>query len=120
MSHEEFHSSAMVDAVRDMARKLEQYTQHADEERKKLLESVNGTVASMRQDVHASIGSLQLNASQHRDEHTAERKERAADVIDRLNRQLVLNIWLGALTGLLIFVVVLVAVVLARLVLYAR
>lgn len=113
-SDEDFHTSAMVNAVRDMAFKLEEYTRHADEERNKLLESVNSTVESMRKDVYKAIISLQLNASQHRDEHVAERKERAGDAVDRLNRQLTINLWMGVLTALVAINLLLIGFVVAR------
>ena len=119
---EEFHTSAMVAAVRDMAQKLEAYTTHAAEERTKVLDSVNATVEAMRKDVYRAVISLQLNASQHRDEHSADRKERAADAIDRLNRQLILNVWLGALTGLVVLNLLLIGFIVIRVaqVMYAR
>lgn len=102
MTNDEVHTSAMVDAVRDMVRKLDEYTRHADEERQHLLDSVNATVELMRKDVFRTIAAVQLEASQHRDEHAAERKERAVDAIDRLNRQMVVNLWMGALTALVV------------------
>ena len=119
---EEFHTSAMVAAVRDMARNLEQFQQYADEERKKLRDEVNQTVEALRKDVHAVIIRLQLDVSQHRDEHSAERKERAVDAIDRLNHQLVLNLWLGALTGLVVLNLLLIGFIVIRVaqVMYAR
>lgn len=119
---DDFHVSAMVTAVRDMAQKLEQYTQHADDERQKLLLSVNGTVEAMRKDVYRAIISLQLNASQHRDEHTAERKDRATDAVDRLNRQLIINLWMGALTALVVLNLLLIGYVAVKVVqvLYGR
>ena len=55
---------------------------------------------------------IQLDAAQHRDEHSAERKERAADAVDRLNRQLTINLWMGALTALVVLNLLLVALVL--------
>ena len=113
-SDEEFHTSAMVAAVRDMSRKLEEYQKHADEERDKLLASVNATVEAMRKDVFRVIVNLQLDASQHRDEHAAERHERAADAIDRLNRQLVWNLWMGALTVLVVLNLLLIGYVVVR------
>lgn len=121
-SDDEFHTSAMVSAVRDMAAKLEQYTRHADSERAQLIESVNATVEAMRKDVFRAIVSVQLNASQHRDEHSAERKERAADAIDRLNRQLTINLWMGALTALVVINLLLIGFVVIRVVvvLYGR
>ena len=121
-SEEDFHTSAMVNAVRDMSRKLEQYTQHADAERAQLIESVNGTVEAMRRDVYKAIISVQLNASQHKDEHTAERNERAADAVDRLNRQLTINLWMGALTALVVLNLLLIGFVVVRVVvvLYGR
>lgn len=119
---EEFHTSAMVSAVRDMSRKLEEYTRHADEERKQLQESVNATVEAMRKDVYKAIISLQLNDAQHRDEHMAERHERAADAIDRLNRQLTINLWMGALTALVVLNLLLIGFIVIRvaLVIYGR
>ena len=121
-SDDDFHTSAMVDAVRDMAHKLELYTQHADNERKKLEQSVTGTIEAMRKDTYRAIIALQLDASQHRDEHSAERKERAADAIDRLNRQLIWNVWMGALTVMVVINLLLIGFVVVRvaLVLYAR
>jgi response regulator RpfG family c-di-GMP phosphodiesterase len=121
-SDEDSHTSAMVDAVRDMAHRLEEYQHHADDERTKLLESVNGTVEAMRKDVYRAIISLQLNAAQHRDEHTADRKERASDAIDRLNRQLTINMWMGALTALVVINLLLIGFVVIRVaqVMYGR
>ena len=104
----------MVDAVRDMARQLELYQMHADNERRILLESVNATVEAMRKDVFKTIAAVQLDARQHRDEHAAERKERAADAVDRLNRQLALNLWLGALTVLVVVNLLLIGFVVIR------
>jgi len=113
-SDEDFHTSAMVSAVRDMSRKLEQYTQHADSERKQLIETVNATVEAMRKDVFRAIVRLQLDASQHRDEHSADRKERAADAIDRLNRQLTWNLWMGALTVMVVINLLLLGFIVIR------
>lgn len=113
-SDEDVHASAMVEAVRDMSRKLEQYTQHADAERDKLIASVNGTVEAMRKDVFKVVVALQLDAMQHKDEHSTERKDRATDAIDRLNRQLIINIWMGALTALVVLNLLLVGFVVVR------
>ena len=130
---EDFHTSAMVNAVRDMARDLREYKDHADAERKALVESVNATVEAMRKDVFRAIISLQLNASQHRDEHSADRKERAADIVsrisqqssdatERINRQLTINLWMGALTALVVINLLLIGFVVIRVavVLYGR
>ena len=119
---EDFHTSAMVNAVRDMARDLREYKDHADAERKALVESVNATVEAMRKDVFRAIISLQLNASQHRDEHSADRKDRAVDAVDRLNRQLTINLWMGALTALVVLNLLLIGFVVIRVavVLYGR
>lgn len=97
---EEFHVSAMVDAVRDMQRKLEAFERHGDEERTKLRAGIDATVAAMRKDVWDTLVDLQLDASQHRDEHITERKERAADSIVRANRQTTVDMWMGGLTVL--------------------
>lgn len=119
---ESYHTSAMVDAVQGMAQKLEQYTQHADVDRKKLRNEVNATVEAMRKDVHAVISRIQLDASQHRDEHSAERQERATDAVERLNRQLTINLWMGALTALVVLNLLLIGFVVARVawVMYGR
>ena len=119
---DEFYTSAMVSAVRDMAQKLEQYQQHADQERKRLRNEVNATIEAMRKDMHAVISRIQLDASQHRDEHSAERKERAVDAVDRLNRQLTINLWMGALTALVVLNLLLIGFVVVRVVvvLYGR
>lgn len=114
--NEDFHTSAMVAAVRDMAQKLEQYQQHADTERDKLNASVNATVEAMRKDVHVAIASLQIRAMQHEDTHSAERHERAADAIDRLNRQLTINLWMGSLTALVVLNLLLIGFVVVRIV----
>lgn len=92
-SDEEFHTSAMVAAVRDMARQLEQFHRHADEERDKLRGELVGLAESMRKDVHKAIAALQIDAMQHKDTHTA-------DGVQRSNRQLIQDLWLGALTVL--------------------
>lgn len=114
MNGDEWHTSAMVDAVREMAQKLDIYQQHADEERTKLRADVYAIVEAMRKDVFKTIAAVQLDTRQHRDEHAADRKERAADAIDRLNRQLVLNIWLGALTALVVINLLLIGFVVIR------
>ena len=118
----DMHTSAMVDAVRDMARKLESYQQHADYERRTMLESVNATVEAMRKDVFKTVAAVQLDARQHRDEHAAERHERATDAVDRLNRQLTINLWMGALTALVVLNLLLIGFVVVRVavVLYSR
>lgn len=92
-NNEEFHTSAMVEAVRDMARKLEHFERHADDERKKLRAGVDSTVAAMREDFWKTTLVIQRDQAQHRDEHTAERQERT-------NRQASHDIWMGALTVL--------------------
>ena len=97
-----------------MARLLDQSITHADEERAHLIDTVNATVESMRKDVFKTVASIQLDARQHRDEHAAERKERATDAVDRLNRQLVLNVWLGALTALVVLNLLLIGFVVVR------
>ena len=119
---DDFHTNAMVSAVRDMSQRLEQYTKHADSERAHLIDSVNGTVEAMRKDVYKAVISLQLNASQHKDEHMAERNERAADAVERINRQLTINLWMGALTALVVLNLLLIGFVVVRvaLVLYGR
>jgi len=91
MANEEFHTSAMVDAVRDFSQKLERYTRHGDDERKKLIAEVNATIAAMRKDFWDTTLKIQRDAAQHRDEHTVERGERS-------NRQTTHDIWMGALT----------------------
>lgn len=114
--------SVMVGVIRDLVRRVESYQQHADDEREKLNATVNATVEAMRKDTYRAIIALQLDASQHRDEHSADRKDRATDAVDRLNRQLVLNVWLGALTILVVINLLLLGYVVIRiaLVLYGR
>ena len=121
-SDEDTYASAIVESFRDLNRKLDDYTHHADAERKQLIESVNGTVEAMRKDVHRAIVSLQLNASQHRAEHIVERPERAADVVERINRQLTINLWMGALTALVVINLLLIGFVVVRVaqVMYGR
>ncbi len=121
-TEDDTYASAIVESFRDLNRKLDDYTQHADAERKQLIESVNGTVEAMRKDVYRAIISLQLDASQHRDEHSAERKERAADVVERINRQLTINLWMGALTALVVINLLLIGFVVVRVaqVMYGR
>ena len=122
MPSDDDHPSAMVAAVRDMATKLELYQQHADYQRTKLMESVNLTVEAMRKDVFATTSRIQLDISQHKDEHTADRKERSVDAIERINRQLTINLWMGALTALVVLNLLLIGFVVVRVavVLYAR
>lgn len=122
MANDDFHTSAMVTAVRDMAQRLEQYQQHADAEREKLRLDVQSTIEAMRKDVHVAIASLQIRAMQHEDTHTAERKERAVDAVDRLNRQLILNLWLGAVTVLAVINLLLIGYIVVQVakVLYGR
>lgn len=122
MNGEEFHTSAMVSAVREMAQKLEVYTAHADQERKTLIDTVNATVESMRKDVFKTVAAVQLDTRQHRDEHAAERKERAADAAERVNRQLTINLWMGALTALVVLNLLLIGFVVVRVaqVMYGR
>lgn len=105
-----------------MARQLEQSILHADEARDKLIASVNGTVEAMRKDVFKTVAALQLDTRQHRDEHAAERKERAADAVDRLNRQLTVNMWMGALTALVVINLLLIGFVVVQVarVIYGR
>lgn len=114
LSDDDADTSVVVGVIRDLVQRVETYQQHADDERKQLIETVNGTVEAMRKDVFRAIVALQLDASQHRDEHSAERKERAADAIDRLNRQLILNVWLGALTILVVVNLLLIGFVVVR------
>ena len=96
------YAKEVIRTVAELTKRFEQYTTHADIERRNLIESVNGAIGDMRKDVYRVIVGLQLNDSQHRDEHTAERTGRAADAIDRLNRQLTINLWMGALTILVV------------------
>ncbi len=96
------YAKEVIRTVAELTRRFEQYTKHADGERHALIESVNGTVEAMRKDVYRVIVGLQLNDSQHRDEHSAERNERAADAVGRLNRQLTINLWMVALTTLVV------------------
>ena len=119
---DEFHTSAMVSAVRDMIGRLEHYTRHADDERSKLRGEVNGTVEAMRKDFHAVVIRIQLDVLQHRDEHAADRRERATDAVDRLNRQLTYNLWMCALTALVVLNLLLIGFVVIRVahVVYAR
>lgn len=149
--NEDAYAREVIRTVSDLVRKTDalettvaQSVRHADEERDKLLASVNatieqkwsesiGSVEAMRKDVFRAIVSLQLNASQHRDEHSAERNERAAaigtevaarstDAIDRINRQLTVNLWMGALTALVVLNLLLIGFVVVRVavVMYAR
>ena len=115
----------MVNAVRDMAKELRDYKHHADEERDHMRVELNAaidkkwqamvdTVEAMRKDVYRVVINLQLNDSQHRDEHSAERKERAADAVDRLNRQLTINLWMGALTALVVLNLLLIGFVVVK------
>lgn len=97
-----------------MAHQLTQSIAHADEERRILIDSVNRTVEAMRKDVFKTVAALQLDTRQHRDEHAAERKERAADAVDRLNRQLVVNMWMGALTVMVVLNLLLIGFVVVR------
>ena len=121
-NEDEFHTSAMVSAVREMSKELRDYKQHADAERAQLIGSVNATVEAMRKDVFRVIVNLQLDASQHRDEHNVERHERASDAVDRLNRQLTYNLWMGALTALVVLNLLLIGFVVVRVaqVMYGR
>ena len=113
-SEEDPHTSAMVAAVQDMALKLERFQRHADEERAKLGASVDATVAAMREDFWQTTIAIQRDATVHRDEHIVERKERAADIVQRTQRQATVDNWMGALTILavinLVALVVLIAI----------
>lgn len=100
LTNDEYHTSAMVDAVRDMSRKLESSECTAAAERTALRAGIDATIAAMRRDFHHTIAALQLATSQHQDEHNAERSERAADSINRSNRQFIWDLWMGALTTL--------------------
>jgi hypothetical protein len=91
-------ATTMVEAVQEMGRKLETFERHSDDERRKLRAGIDATVAAMRKDFWETTIKIQRDAAQHRDEHSAERSERATDGITRSNRQLVLDIWMGALT----------------------
>jgi len=121
-NNEEFHTSAMVDAVREMSQELRDYKAHADQERSTFRAEVWTAIEAMRKDVYAVVIRLQLENSQHRDDHTADRAERATDAVDRLNRQLTLNMWLGALTVLVVVNLFLIAYIVIRvaLVIYGR
>ena len=121
-NNEPFIATNMAEAVRDMAQQLARYSQHADEERAKLRDEVNATVEAMRKDVFRVIVGLQINATQHRDEHTIDRQERAADSVARFNRQLTQNLWMGTLTVLVVLNLLLVGFIVIRvaLVMYGR
>jgi acyl-CoA reductase-like NAD-dependent aldehyde dehydrogenase len=54
-------------------------------------QGVDATIAAMRKDFHATTQSMQIDASQHVDEHLVERQERAADLIVRQERQTVVD-----------------------------
>lgn len=97
-------ATTMAEAVRDMARQLERDSQHADAERTKLRAEVNaiidqkwgeaiGSIEAMRKDVHVAIASIQIRAMQHEDSHTIDKHE-------RISRQLILSLALGALIAL--------------------
>ncbi len=102
MPDDDAFAAEVIRTVANLTKRFEQNATHADEERRSMIESVNGTVEAMRKDVYRAIVSLQLNASQHRDEHSAERHERAADAVERINRKLIMNLWMGALTILVV------------------
>jgi len=114
--NEEYHTSAMVDAVRDMTRKLEQFQRHADDARKTQRNELLNLIESLRKDVYRAISALQLDSSQHRDEHAADRQRQAADAIERINRQLTWNVWMGALTVLVVINLLLLGFVVVRVV----
>jgi len=89
------NESVTVGVIRDLTQRLERYEKHADAEREELKRYVEQLLFDFRKNVHESIGALQLNDMDHRRTHDADR-------IERSNRQLILNIWLGLLTVLLV------------------
>jgi hypothetical protein len=98
---EEYHTSAMVDAVREMTAKLEQHTRSGDAAREQLQHTVEGIVASMRTDVHKAILSLQLTQADHKTAHEADRMERSTRQI-QVDAQLsqIRNWLIGMLIGI--------------------
>lgn len=129
MTDNDVYASEVIRTVAELTKRTEAMTQqlaqsiiHADEERRLLIDSVNRTVELMRRDVFKTVAALQLDTRQHRDEHAAERKERAADAVDRLNRQLIVNMWMGALTALVVLNLLLIGFVVIKVaqVLYGR
>lgn len=94
------YAQAVVETVRDMQRKLDENKRAGDEGRAHLLHNVEGLIASLRQDVHKTIASLQLAISDDR----AERAKRQQQVDAQLAEVRKLTIWnlvgLATLAGL--------------------
>jgi len=85
----------VVNAVLDMSRTVEESVNHGDKARAQLQATVEGIVAALRTDVHRAIVSLQIDQVDHRKAHEADR-------VERITRQQVLNIWMIAMTVLLL------------------
>lgn len=107
-------TAEMIKAVRDLSDRLTAFERKADTARKDLRHTVDQNLAALRKDVHEVTTKLQLDASQHRDEHIAERKERAADHVQRTQRQALQDRWMGALTTLVVLLLILSSIVAAR------
>jgi len=90
MENDDGYARAVIDTVNDMARRLEDHSHAGDMAREQLRETVEGTVAAMRADVHKAIVSLQLGQVDHKVAHEADR-------VERVVRQQSINIWMAAL-----------------------
>jgi hypothetical protein len=92
------YEMSVIKAVQDLTRRVDESEQHADDERDKLRATMETTVAAMREDFWRTTVAIQRDGIIHRDEHIVERKERAADIVQRTQRQTTVDNWMGVLT----------------------
>lgn len=113
-SDDDAYAHEVIRTVRQLTERVEAYTRGNDESRARFQASIEGIVVALRSDVHRSITALQLTDSQHKDDHIAERKERAADSVQRSNRQFIWDLWMGGLTALGVINLILAVYLVAR------
>jgi hypothetical protein len=103
------YARAVVKVVGDLTKRVDDYEQSSKEDRAAFKTSIESTMVKLRTDFWDTTIKIQRDAAIHRDEHIVERKERAADLIQRIQRQTTVDIWMGALTllGLINIILVL-------------
>ena len=122
MTNDDDETSVVVGIIRDLTKRVDDYERKSSADRQAFKTAIEENMIQLRRDFHAALAPIQLNEIDHRRVHETDRNERAVDAVDRLNRQLTYNLWMGALTALVVLNLLLIGFVVIRvaLVLSAR
>jgi len=102
--HDDPYAREVVRAVGDLTKRVDDYERNSSQDRADFKATIEASIVQLRRDFHEALAPIQLNEIDHRKVHETDRSERT-------NRQLVLDLWMGGITALVILNLILLGVV---------